>query len=339
MIDSLLIRSLPKVELHRHLEGSVRGSTLCSLLRASDPAKFGPLADDQLKSLVQIRSPDTLSNVLSRFMSTQALLSSAEVVERIAFEVVEDAWNDNIVLLELRYSPGFICLGHNNLTMTDAHLAVVRGVRRALELDHVRGRMCVGLIGIVDRHLSWAEKAEEMDVILRHARDFVAVDLANEENEFDPVEYEGLVNLARGEGLRVTVHAGEGTSPSPVLGSIEHLGAERIGHGVAIASDPAAMREVASKDVLLEISLTSNVFTSVASSYETHQLRALLDSNVKVALCTDDPGIFGEITLSQEYELAARHCAVTIDELKAMNRNAFQKSFCKDKQQVAHHFS
>lgn len=316
----------------------MRGSTICSLLRSSDPSQFSGLSDDHLLSLAQIRSPDTLSNVLSRFMTTQSAISSVEVVERIAFEAVEDAWNDQIVLLELRYSPGFMCLNHPGMTMTDVHLAVVRGVARALNLEDIRGRMSVGLIGIVDRHLSWAEKAAEMAVICEHAKDFVAVDLANEEGGFNPEEYRDLVNMARAQGLRVTVHAGEGTSPAPVLGSIEHLGAERIGHGVSISSDPSAMLSVSSKDVLLEVSLTSNVYTSVAPSYAAHQLRTLLDGNVKVALCTDDPGIFGDITLSQEYEAAVTSCSVTIEELKQMNRWAFEKSFCRDKHKVAHNF-
>eukprot|EP00128_Syssomonas_multiformis_P002534 Colp12_sorted_trinity150504_noHs@11032 len=313
------IGGLSKIELHRHLEGSVRLETLIELTQKRTGKVFGK------ERFVTLQPVENLTEFLEKFWHHQEILDSYDVVERIAFEVVEDASKDNIKLLELRYSPHFVSLGHPNLTYEGIHAAVMRGIRKAQEQYEIG----VGLIGIMDRSSALHEASSALDFILQNKADFVAVDLANDEIKFDQKPFAHLFRNAKRAGLNVTVHAGEvdvPDAPLKVQEAVELLQADRIGHGIMSVHSDKVMQMLRERNVVLEVCPLSNYLTGVVKKLEEHPLRRLLDNQVPVCVSTDDPGVFGQ-TLVEEYKEVAGALRVSEEEFKLMNETAYKACF------------
>jgi adenosine deaminase len=267
-----------------------------------------------------------LSTFLDVFWAHQVVMSSYEVIERIAYETVVDCARDNVRLLELRYSPHFIAIGHPDLRFEEIHAAVLRGIARAQsECDNIG----VGLIGILDRMQNPDEARAAMDFFIRHRETFVGVDLANDEIKFPAAPFACEFERARASGLRITVHAGETAlpkAPANVREAVTLLGAERIGHGVMAVKDASLLRELAQRGTLLEVCPQSNVLIGLVPDTKSHPLSQLLAAGVKCCLNTDDPGIFGH-SLVEEYARALDAGLVTLADLSRMNSWAARGSF------------
>lgn len=319
--DSL--RQLPKVELHRHLECSMRLSTVRELAQASG-MKI-PAGDADLKKHMLVTEPmNDLVSVLNKFLATQKLLSSEEILTRITTEVIEDAYAEGIRVLELRYAPTFIRAGHEHLSFAQIHQAICRGVRAARYLP-----IAVGLICIVQRTLSLQECAQVIDFAIENKKTFVAVDLADNEVGSDPGPFAPLFAKARKAGLHVTIHSGESDVPGSELRvreAIEMLGAERIGHGVQIYKSKDMIEFVKNRQVPLELCPTSNWLTNAVASTAAHPIRFLHEAGVYVSINSDDPGVF-DIDLTHEYEILKREQKFTPQEFEKLNDIAASYSF------------
>jgi len=134
-----------------------------------------------------------------------------------------------------------------------------------------------------------------------------------------------VYGFAKSAGLRLTAHAGESAGPESVWAALR-LGAERIGHGIAAADDPALMRHLRERDIPLEVCITSNVVTGVVKRVEDHPVRRLYDAGVPITLNTDDPAMFG-CMLVGEYRLAARQFGFSEGELRGIAENGFRYRF------------
>ena len=297
------LRQIPKVELHRHLELSLRHSTIRELAKAAG-VKLETQSDFNKKYLITEPMND-LEAVLSKFLDTQKLLSSEEIIERISFEACEDAYNEGIRILELRYAPTFLVMDHPHLDFQKAHDAVVRGCQRAeSELG-----MAVGLISIIQRILSVDVGKEVVDFTIANKNSFVGLDLADNEVGFDSKPFAPLFEKAHSEGLGITVHSGEADVPKApryVRDAIDYLGAQRIGHGLQIYRDKEMMDYVIEKGVVLELCPTSNLLTNAVKSLDEHPFRKLMEYGVATTINSDDPGIFN-IDLTNEYQVLADH--------------------------------
>ena len=321
---------LPKVELHRHLEGSIRLSTLAEL----EPTCEGDV--DKARSHFCITSPiSSLTECMEVFGRLQGVFGSKgkegghEVIARIAREVVEDAIADNIVLLELRYSPGYIAASpglEDGLSIHDVHAAVMEGISSAVSSSAV---CVVGLIGIVDRFSTPDQAAEAMDLFISSG-DFVGVDLANDETKYADSLFPDLFQAARSAGLGVTIHCGEVAYPGAgqaVVAAHGLQGATRIGHGIQVVSDESAVEAARQAGLVFEVSLSSNILTSAAPPDPAlHPVRDMMDAGLAVVFCSDDPGLF-DITLSHEYDLLMSHCSLTPADLAQANLAALAASF------------
>src|SRR5262249_47761204 len=137
--------------------------------------------------------------------------------------------------------------------------------------------------------------------------------------------FEGLYKKAAERGLRLTAHAGETTGPESVWGAL-NIGAERIGHGLAIARDPELEEVLAHKQTAVEVCVTSNLRTGACASLHEHPLRRFFDGGLRVSINTDDPAMF-QTTLCREYELAAQEFGFSEDQLREVARNSFEASF------------
>ena len=323
-----VLAELPKIDLHRHLEGSIRPATIAEICRAHSVEL--PCDLDELSSLLITSEPaDDLAGFLTPFRLIKFAFVNGEAVSRIAFEVIEDAWLDNVQYLELRFSPAFMAF-HHHLTLSE----VADGITEGVALAARRFPTVVKLIPSISRDCS----AESLGVpwplpeeIARLAVDYsdrgvVGFDLSGIESGFPPELFIKPFKIARDAGLGITVHAGEDAGPESIRGAIEHLGAVRIGHGVRIVQDEEVLRLAMDKGVILEICPTSNVLTHAVESLESHPVRQLYDAGLPITINTDDPAVCG-ITLTDEYMLLVERFGFTLAEIEGLIETARHAAF------------
>lgn len=323
---------IPKVELHRHLECSMRLTTLTDLARQAGLQV--PQDPHALRKMFLVTEPmRDLESVLAKFLVTQQVLTSEQALERIAFECVEDAAREGIRILELRYAPTFITQGHPHLSFEKIHEAFLRGIERARALP-----IAVGLIAIIQRTNSLRDAERVTDFAIAHRDTFIALDLADNEVGFDAKPFAPMFAKARKAGLGVTVHSGEaifpGASQAPVE-AVRYLGAQRIGHGLQIHNDPQAIEFIRSHGIPLELCPTSNWLTNAVPSLKEHPFRRLMEQGVSVTINSDDPGVFG-IDLVHEYDVLAHEHAFTRAEFDRCNDIAAAASFIPFAQKQKH---
>lgn len=317
------LRRIPKVELHRHLECSLRLSTLKELAhQAGIPV---PTPDTQLKKEWLVTEPmQDLETVLKKFLLTQVVLSSEEILTRITYEIIEDAYNEGIRILELRYAPTYIRQGHEHLSFERIHRAIMKGVENARHLP-----IAVGLMVLIQRTMPLEMANEVADFAIAHQGEILALDLADNEVGFEPAPFAPVFERARKAGLHITVHAGESNvpeSPSYVRDAIEKLGAERIGHGVQIWKSEEMIEFVRARKIPLELCPTSNWLTNAVPSLEAHPFRLLMEKGVPVTINSDDPGVF-DIDLVNEYRVLNEKHGLTAGEFDRINDIAASASF------------
>lgn len=325
------LKKLKKVELHCHLEGAVRLSTLSELAKAkkvdlpySDPAKLR-------KALCVTEPLKSLSDLLERLFRMRDLLDSEELYERVTFEYIEDSFNQGVRLVELRYNPIFAAEASPSLKLEHIH----RGILSGIKLAQKKYPVGVGLIGILGRVLPMNVVKQEMDFILENKDTFCGIDLADKEDGFEPKPFAPYFEKARSEGLRITVHAGEINIPGAskyVYDAITYLHAERIGHGVQISEDKKIMDLVRDNGIVLEMCPISNwLSSSVVGGHKAHPIRKYLEYGIKVTINSDDPGLFGS-TLIDDYKILADYHNFTEKEFNQCNQIAFDACFIKGKE-------
>ncbi|MDW8327555.1 MAG: adenosine deaminase [Anaerolineales bacterium] len=313
---------LPKVELHRHLEGSLRLGTLCEIAR--EYALDVPTEPAQLRPLVQMMVYDEPSsaNFLSKFMTLRKFYRSPEIIRRLAFEVIEDAARDNVSYLELRFTPMALAKSNGYSLRDVSHwmLMAVADARRAFPQLHVE------LIASINRHEA-VEIAEEVtQIAVDHKEDIVGLDLAGDEANFSAEPFAPLFREARRAGLGITVHAGEWTGAENVRHAIERLEADRIGHGVRVVEDANVVALARERGTVFEVCVTSNWQSGVISRLSDHPLPAMLAHGLRVTLNTDDPAV-EDVTLTDEYETAIIALGITPAQIKTTIRTAAQAAF------------
>lgn len=322
------LHRMPKVELHRHLEGSVRLPTAFALAEAAHLALPASSPEALRRALCVLEPMDDLAAVLAVFDLIGRLFVSTDVVERLAYEVVCDAAAENIRLLELRYSPDYMSrrAGLDWDHMTEA---ILRGVARATaEHDIV-----VGLIAIVSRSLGLVSARRTVDYALRWGDALVGFDLADDEVSWPSGLFREELARLEGAGLGLTVHSGEASGPAHVWETLRALSPRRLGHGVAVGADPALVQEVLRRGVAIEVCPTSNLRTRAVPSLREHPARALFQAGVPLCFNTDDPGLF-DVTLTEELRLAHEEMGFTLDELQRIQRGAIFLSFLTDAQKA-----
>lgn len=322
MID----HSLPFVDLHRHLDGSVRLQTILDLGRKHD-LDLPAFELESLRPYVQVTEPQPgIMKFIEKFKWMIAVLVDYDACHRIGYENVLDANAEGIDYIELRFSPMFMAQGHG-LDPAGICEAVAAGVRQGEAETGIR----TNLIGILSRHFGPKEAMRELDALLAHKDSFVALDLAGDEANFPGDLFVDHFRLAREAGWQVTVHAGEAAGAESIWQAIQGLGATRIGHATRAMEDPTLVAYMAEHSVGVEANLTSNVQTSTVAGYADHPLKALLEAGILATINTDDPGI-SNITLPYEYEVAAPKAGLTPEQIRQAQQNALTLAFLSDSQ-------
>ena len=274
--------------------------------------------DRHVKVLDQWRD---LHAVLEAFTIAQNSLASAEVVERIAWELFEDSAAQNIRLFEVRFSPDWAFSAHN--LDWDAAL---EGILRARERAEAAFDMAIGLIAITSRSLGPDSCARTVDWAIRHRDHICAIDLADSERDFPLSDFVPHIRRAQDAGLKVTIHTGEDTPASFVIDTIRQASPDRIGHGIHIIEDPLAIDLVKERGITLEVNPWSNYLTNSVRTIEEHPLKRLFDLGVRVTVNSDDPEVL-DTNLNNEYRIAHEILGMSLDDLAACNRYAFEASF------------
>ena len=315
-----LLRRLPKAELHCHLDGSVRPATLLDLAKETG-ATMPAATPEGMREYMRVADARNLEDYLARFVTTLSVLQRADALERVAYELAEDAAADGVRYIEVRYAP--VLNIRESLTLEQAIEAPLRGLARA-ERDHgIIGRVIVcGL-----RHLSPSVSLElaELAVAFR-GNGVVGFDLAGGELGNPAAEHASAFLYAREHDLACTCHAGEGDGPLSVRQAVHRCGAHRLGHATRLIEDPVLMDYVNDRRIPLEICLTSNVQTRVAPSYAAHPARRYFDLGLPIVLNTDNR-LMSDTTLTDEYVHAATHLGFTFDELATVAVTGFESAF------------
>jgi adenosine deaminase len=319
-VDRGTLLRLPKAELHCHLDGSVRPQTLLDLARENGGQMPRPDAA-ALGEYMTVRDAHSLEEYLARFEVTLSVMQRADALERIAYELAEDAHRDGVWYIETRFAP--ILNVQEGLGVEEVVEAVVRGLARAEKQLGVIGRVIVTAL----RNLSADASLETAKLAVAYRdRGVVGFDLAGPERGYSAATHAEAFDYARAHDMACTCHAGEGDGAQSVRDAVHSCCANRIGHGTRLFEDRRLMDYVNDRRIPVEICLTSNVQTRAAGSYEQHPLRRYHDAGLNVVLNTDNRLMSGT-TLTDEYSHAAEHLGFTFEELAAIALNGFESAF------------
>ncbi|MGD0709143.1 MAG: adenosine deaminase [Anaerolineaceae bacterium] len=321
--------SFPLVELHHHLDGSVRTQTIIDLCREHHLSL--PAWDvEALRPFTQVTDPqpDILAFFKKFQYQTMVMVDSA-ACRRIAYEAVEDAAREHIDYLELRFSPWFMAEAHH-LDPAMVTEAVCDGIEAGLRDFGLK----VNLIGIISRTYGPEAGMKELEALLTQKKRIIALDLAGDEIHYPGELFVEHFRRARDAGWHITVHAGEAAGPKSVWQAIRQLGAERIGHAVHAPEDPRLIDYLREHQIGIESNLTSNVQTSTVAGYASHPLKFFIEQGLKASINTDDPGI-SAIDLHYEYEIAAPKAGLSPAQIREAQHNALETAFLSAEEKQA----
>jgi len=317
MIDS----NLPLIDIHRHLDGNIRPSTIWQLGQQNDIV----LPESNFKAFVpHVQIQDSEADLLAFLKKLDwgvAVLKTLDDCKRVAYENVEDAFNAGLNYAELRFSPFYMAQAHQ-LNVTDVVGAVIDGIASGVKDFSVK----INLIGILSRTFGVESCQHELEALLAHKNKLVAIDLAGDEYNYPGELFVNHFQQADNAGLQITVHAGEASGSASIWQAIEQLKATRIGHGVACSTDKKLMEYMAKHQIAVESCLTSNYQTGTIADLSQHPIKTFLENNLLVCLNTDDPAV-ENIELKHEYSLAKTVLKLSDSDLKQLQMNALTASF------------
>lgn len=323
------LKEFPKVDLHRHLEGSVSAETLIRL--ASTYGGDLPAYDiEGLRPFIEIKDdPPGFKNFLDKFKVLRAFYTSREAIGEAAYTAVKDAAGDNVKYLELRYSPSHFA-ARGQFDERD----VVNIIHTAIQQAADEFSIIVVPILTISRDYGYELASNTVNLALSlPAGYFCGLDIAGDEVNNSALPYSELFKCFKKGGRCLTVHAGEVRGPENVYQAVIQFETDRIGHGIRAGEDERVMALLRERNVLLEVCLTSNVHTGVVDSLKNHPITTLIKNRVPVCLNTDDPAI-SSITLTDEYVHAVRELGITEQRLKAMNFAALDHAFYSNKEEL-----
>ena len=324
------LSSMPKAELHLHLDGSLRPTTALELAQTRDHG----LADTP-RTVAEMRprliAPERCADqaeLLQAFDLPIALLQDAEALERVAAELVEDVVEDGTIYAEFRWAPSLHT--RRGLSLHDGIGAVVRGARTAAAAHDVHVRFIAVALRTHDVPTAVAVARASLDFL---ADGLTGFDIAGIESQVpDPLVFGDAVALAREGGLGITCHAGEWGGPAQVWRALD-LGPSRVAHGAPAADDQELMTELIERDVTLDLCPTSNLQAGLGSADTDDPLPRLIRAGVPVTISTDDRTV-SDLTLVRELERAVARSGVSPADLTRAMRRAYAAAFLQHDEEL-----
>lgn len=303
------LKEMPKVELHLHLDGSMRINDICNLLKIEE--------EEARRNMIAPKECKDLNDYLTKFALPEKVLQSRENLSLASYHLALDLIEDGVVYAEVRFAPLKHTLG--GLSLEEVVESVLEGFKRVPEIK-------VNLILCMMRGTSFDENKKIIFLAKKYLNQGVcALDLAGAEGLYKTSDYYLLFSLAKDEGVSFTIHAGEADGCESIKKAIE-FGARRIGHGVRLYEDKSLLELVKSRGILLEMCPTSNIQTRVVESYQSHPIRKYFDYGILTSINTDNRTV-SNVTLTDEYIHLMNDLSFTLDEIIKMNKYALDSSF------------
>ena len=319
------IKSLPKIELHCHLDGSIRPESVIDIAK-KDGIELPTYDLEKIKEqMIAPADCKDLEEYLTKFNLPGLVMQSKENLVRLTYELMEDAASENVKYIEIRFAPQLHT--HRGLTVEEVISSVIQGIKTGEKDFSIKGNLilCCMRIFSVERAFEVVEKGREFI-----GRGVVGIDLCASENHGFCEEFQEPVKLAREYGYRITIHAGETGIGENVSSAIELLGAERIGHGVFIKDCPKAYEMVKKMGITLEMCPTSNVQTRAVGSFYDHPVYRFLKDRIRVTLNTDNRTV-SDTSLVKEIDHIYKEFNMTYEEYKKIYHNGVKASFASEK--------
>ena len=329
--NSTILKSLPKVLLHEHLDGVLRPETIIELAKEVKYAQL-PTQDpaELAKWFHQGANQGSLPKYLEGFAHTIAVMQTEEALERVAYEQAEDLRRDGGVYFETRFAPVF----HTQKGLS--HQQVVSAVLKGLDRGRKDFGVTSGLIICAMRNMDVSLEMAELAVDFRE-RGVVGFDLAGEEGGYPPKKHVDAFHFIQRQNFNITIHAGEGFGKESIWQAIQYCGAHRIGHGTRLIDDIAVVdgkavklgdlaQYVLDKRIPLEICLISNVHTGAARSLAEHPFKIFHGAKFRVTLNTDNR-LMSDTSMSKEFTAAADTFGLGLDDFEKLTINAMKSAF------------
>ncbi len=321
IFDLAFFKDLPKADLHCHLDGSLRLTTLIDLAKEQNI----PLPSDDpvtlKKKLGFGQLHDSLEDYLKIFDITCSVMQTAAAIYRIAYELVVDAAKENIWHIEIRFCPTF--LTKKGLNIEQVIEAAIKGAKDAGEKHQVSTGIILCAMRMFDPkvNLEIAKAA-----VLYKNKGVLALDLAGPEVGYPSRHHAASFFHVISNYMNITIHAGEADSHESIAEALHYSHAQRIGHGTRLFENPELLNYMVNQQIPLEVCLSSNLQTRVVDDLSKHPARLYLDAGIRVTLNTDNR-LISDTTLSHEYELAYNHLKLTPNEIKTLIFNGFRSAF------------
>jgi aminodeoxyfutalosine deaminase len=288
--------TFPKIELHVHLEGTVRPETLLEIARRNDYE----LPADSVEGISRLYEYRDFPHFIEIWILTTNALQSEGDFRQVVVDYAEEAAAHGAVYLEAIFSPAE--RARRGVGWEVMFEGYCDGAQEALERHGVDVRLTPDIFR--------GATPEEAELVVRHSaryrtRGVVGVGLGGLEADFPPEQYERFFTLAKAEGLASVPHAGEVAGPASIRGALTALQADRIRHGIRAVEDPELVDELRDREIVLDVCPVSNVRTGAVLSLEEHPLRELAAAGIRCSVNTDDPAMF-DTDLTREHEVAAK---------------------------------
>lgn len=320
-ITRALLQSLPKAELHCHLDGSLRVNTILEL--AEEAGVTLPYTDPkELKDFLSVGDGcEDLEDYLKAFPIINEVLQTPSSLERVTYELAEDVVKENVRLLEIRFSP--VLHTNNGLSLEKVLTSVLKGKERAEKEFNIK----IGIIVSSIRSISPEVSMELAELTVNYKnRGVVGFDLAGPEENFPAKDHKEAFYHIINNNINTTVHAGEAYGAESIHQAIHYTRANRIGHGTRLREDQDLLRYVLDHRIALEMCVTCNVQTQCVKSYVDHPLKDYLDAGIRVTVNTDNR-LISDTSLTDEYEKIVNMYKLSAQELKTIILNGFKSAF------------
>lgn len=314
------VRTMPKAELHCHLDGSLRPATLLAFSEARGIA-LPHHEVDALARWMRVDDAHNLEEYLARFDITLAVMQTGAEIERIAHELVLDAALDGIRYIEVRYCPALHT--REGLSGDDVMNAMLHGLAHGERDTGTVARVIVCAL----RSFPWPHSMDMAELAVAYKdRGVVALDLAGGEFGNPAHQHAKAFEYARHHHLAVTVHAGEGDGAASIHDAVHQCGANRIGHGTRLREDAALEAYLVDRRIALEVCPTSNVQTRVVNSFGEHPIERYRALGALITVNTDNTMMSG-VSLTDEFVACAQHLGWDFATLRAVALNGFDAAF------------